>query len=62
MATRATRATRGKLDRALIELESFANADDVADIVTYSDQIQLAKAMDIVRNIESALYNGLYSR
>ncbi len=53
--TRATRATTGKLERALINLESFADSDNVAQTISYREQLELAKAIDIVRNIESGI-------
>ena len=52
-----TRATRGKLERALIELESFANADNVDHVVSAWDQNGLARAIDLIRTVESTLYH-----
>ncbi len=59
MARRAkTKATRGKLERALIELESFAASDDVATVIPDTYRYDLARAISTVQKIESYLYNG----
>ena len=55
--TNTTRATRGKLERALIELESFANADNVDHVISARDQNGLARAIDLIQIIESTLYH-----
>ncbi len=58
MTKRKTKATRGKLERALVELESFAVADNVELVISDNDRYQLAKAISTVQRIESDLYNG----
>ncbi len=57
---RATRATTGKLGRALVELESFENSDNVAQMITYREQLELAKAIDVVRAIEYGLLDNYW--
>ncbi len=55
---RKTKATRGKLERALEQLESFGNADNVEAVLSYDDRYALAKATSIIRRIESELWRG----
>ncbi len=54
---RATRATVGKLERALIALESFADSDNIEQTISYTEQLELARSIDTIRRIESNLLN-----
>ncbi|KKL09305.1 hypothetical protein LCGC14_2567170 [marine sediment metagenome] len=54
---RKTKATRGKLERALRELESFMAADNVGEVLTSNDRYLFATAVSTIQRIESDLYH-----
>ena len=58
MTKRKTKATRGKLERALDNLDSFRYADNLTDVTNYEDRRQLAQAISIIEVIESKMYHG----
>ncbi len=58
MTRRKTKATRGKLERALDNLDSFRNADNLTDVTSLADRRQLAHAIAMIEVIESKLYYG----
>ena len=54
--TMATKATSGKLRKALDGLETFLNADSVDDAVSLAEHQKLRKALSLIESIESRLY------
>ena len=52
-----TKATRGKLERALDALDSFRNADNIESVLTPTDRKELLVAVATIALIESRLYN-----
>lgn len=51
-----TRATLGKLTRALDELESFYDADDRPQVITYTEAEALLKAIRTIQSVESSVW------
>lgn len=56
---RSTKATRGKLERALDALESFLEAGDINKVVSSRELIDLRTALDTIAAVESRLYRGV---
>ncbi len=56
MSNRKTKATRGQLERAIDNLDSFYHADNIHDVTSDHEQWQLAKALDIIKTVESRMY------
>lgn len=53
----ATRATRGKLVRALEALESFRDSDDIDTVIDRGEKRDLDNALQILHDIESTLFH-----
>lgn len=54
--SRTPKATRGKLERALTELESFFKSDNALDVVSHYDYGKLQDAINTIQGIEGRMY------
>lgn len=53
---RKTQATRAKLERALIQLESFLDADNFDRVTRADERVKLREAYRSIQDVESRLY------